>query len=83
MCMYTSMQVYMPMCMYVCLYINLYVCVPKHDLVCSLDPPPAAVCRLGVTLCCLALSGGWDCIKVEGAMRGGAGMGLISRGYVY
>ena len=39
MCMYTSMHVYMPMCMYVCLYINLYVCVPKHDLVCSLTSP--------------------------------------------
>ena len=47
MCMYTSMHVYMPMCMYVCLYINLYVCVPKHDLVCRPHLPQLPYVALG------------------------------------
>ena len=80
---YTSMHVYMPVCIVDVWALIQVMFTHTYDLVCSLDLRPSVLCRLGVTKHCLTLGGGWRCIECEAMMGGGIGKGLRTRGYFY
>jgi len=45
---YTSMHVYMPVCIVYVWALIQVMFTHTYDLVCSLDLPPSVLCRLGV-----------------------------------
>ena len=72
---------HMPMCICVCIIV--YVSVHKHDLVCSLDPPP--ICVMSPWGCIMLSDPRWrvGLHGIEAMVGGGAGKGLRTRGCYY
>ena len=87
MCMRLCQMVMVIVCVHGYVYMRICYCLCKcidsHGLIYSPDLPPADICCLGVTRCCLTLGGGWSCIKCEAVVGDEVGMGLRMRGCYY